>query len=79
MRQYCYNENAIENKSSGFLAFRFQSCIIVRVEKDDWTIEMIAEKILRLEEKYTNEFNTKKNMLEREYNNKLEEIERNIK
>ena len=41
--------------------------------------ETDAEKILKLEEKYTNEFNTKKNMLEREYNSKLEEIEKNIK
>ena len=36
-------------------------------------------KILQLEEKYTKEFNAKKNSLESEYNRRLDEIERNIK
>ncbi len=36
-------------------------------------------KILKLEEKYTNEFNTKKAALEKEYNNRLENIERSIR
>ena len=36
-------------------------------------------KILKLEEKYTNEFNTKKSALEKEYTNKLNAIEKNIK
>ena len=37
------------------------------------------EKIIQLEEKYTNEFNTKKAALERDYNSKLDAIEKNIK
>lgn len=36
-------------------------------------------KILLLEDKYMNEFNTKKDALERDYNSKLETIEKNIK
>ena len=36
-------------------------------------------KIVELEEKYTKEFNMKKNILEAQYNKKLEEIEKNIK
>lgn len=36
-------------------------------------------KIVQIEEKYTKEFNTKKNALEAEYNRKLEEIEKNIR
>ena len=35
-------------------------------------------KIVQIEEKYTKEFNTKKNALESEYNRKLSEIEKNI-
>lgn len=38
-----------------------------------------ANKIAQIEEKYTKEFNTKKNSLEKEYNNKLELIEKSIK
>lgn len=41
--------------------------------------ETDTEKIIKLEEKYTNEFNTKKNSLEREYNTRLSSIESNIK
>ena len=41
--------------------------------------ETDGEKIIQLEEKYTNEFNTKKAALEREYNSKLDSIEKNIK
>ena len=37
------------------------------------------EKILMLEEKYTNEFNTKKDLIDKEYNSKLLQIEKNIK
>lgn len=40
--------------------------------------ETDSAKILQLEEKYTNEFNTKKQALEREYNAKLTAIEKNI-
>ena len=36
-------------------------------------------KIVEIEEKYTKEFNLKKNALENEYNNKLAEIEKSIK
>lgn len=36
-------------------------------------------KILQLEEKYTKEFNAKRNALDSEYNTKLDSIERNIK
>lgn len=36
-------------------------------------------KVLLLEDKYMREFNTKKEALERDYNNRLENIERNIK
>ena len=41
--------------------------------------ETDAAKILKIEEKYTNEFNTKKSALERDYNNRLMQIENNIK
>ena len=41
--------------------------------------ETDSNKILKLEEKYTNEFNTKKSLLEKEYNAKLDSIEKNIK
>ena len=41
--------------------------------------ETDADKIIKIEEKYTNEFNTKKSMLEKEYNNKLSSIEKSIK
>ena len=41
--------------------------------------ETDANKILKLEEKYTNEFNAKKLALEKDYNNRLEAIERNIR
>ena len=41
--------------------------------------ETDSNKILQLEEKYTNEFNAKKNALEKDYNHRLELIERNIK
>ena len=41
--------------------------------------ETDSNKILKLEEKYTNEFNTKKSLLEKEYNAKLDNIEKNIK
>ena len=36
-------------------------------------------KILKIEDKYTNEFNTKKAALEREYNNRLDAIEKSIR
>lgn len=36
-------------------------------------------KVLLLEDKYMKEFNTKKEALEREYNNRLNSIEKNIK
>ena len=36
-------------------------------------------KIIKIEEKYTNEFNTKKSLLEKDYNNRLSQIEKNIK
>ena len=41
--------------------------------------ETDESKILKIEERYTNEFNTKKSALEKEYNNKLSAIEKNIK
>lgn len=41
--------------------------------------ETDTNKIIKIEEKYTNEFNTKKALLEKDYNNKLASIERNIK
>ena len=41
--------------------------------------ETDTNKIIKIEEKYTNEFNTKKSMLEKEYNNKLSSIEKTIK
>lgn len=41
--------------------------------------ETDENKIIKIEEKYTNEFNTKKAMLERDYNNRLSSIEKNIK
>ena len=40
--------------------------------------ETDSNKIIKIEEKYTNEFNTKKAMLEKEYNNRLSAIEKNI-
>lgn len=41
--------------------------------------ETDASKILQLEEKYTNEFNTKKSALDKDYANRLNSIEKNIK
>jgi len=41
--------------------------------------ETDEKKIIKIEEKYTNEFNTKKSLLEKEYNARLSEIEKNIK
>ena len=41
--------------------------------------ETDSAKIIQLEEKYTKEFNTKKEALEKEYNNRLASIEKNIK
>ena len=41
--------------------------------------ETDENKIMKIEEKYTNEFNTKKTLLEKEYNNRLSAIEKNIK
>ena len=41
--------------------------------------ETDENKIIKIEEKYTNEFNEKKSALEKEYNNKLSAIESNIK
>ena len=41
--------------------------------------ETDESKILKIEEKYTNEFNTKKSLLEKDYNNRLSAIEKNIK
>jgi len=41
--------------------------------------ETDESKILKIEEKYTKEFNSKKSMLEKEYNNRLSAIEKNIK
>ena len=41
--------------------------------------ETDSAKIIKIEEKYTNEFNTKKSALEMDYNNKLLSIENNIK
>lgn len=40
--------------------------------------ETDENKILKIEEKYTNEFNTKKSQLEKEYNNRLSIIEKSI-
>ena len=40
--------------------------------------ETDENKILKIEEKYTNEFNTKKSLLEKEYNNRLNSIEKSI-
>lgn len=40
--------------------------------------EKDESKIIKIEEKYTNEFNTKKALLEKDYNSKLSEIEKNI-
>lgn len=40
--------------------------------------ETDSAKILQLEEKYTKEFNTKKQALEKDYNTKLSNIEKNI-
>ena len=41
--------------------------------------ETDENKIIKIEEKYTNEFNTKKSILEKDYNNRLASIEKNIK
>ena len=41
--------------------------------------ETDTNKIIKIEEKYTNEFNTKKALLEKDYNNRLSSIEKNIK
>ena len=41
--------------------------------------ETDENKIIKIEEKYTNEFNTKKSLLEKDYNNHLMAIEKNIK
>lgn len=41
--------------------------------------ESDENKIVKIEEKYTNEFNSKKSSLEKEYNNRLASIEKNIK
>lgn len=41
--------------------------------------ETDTDKILKIEEKYTNEFNTKKALLDKDYNNRLASIEKNIK
>ena len=41
--------------------------------------ETDENKIVKIEEKYTNEFNTKKSMLEKDYNNRLAAIEKSIK
>ena len=41
--------------------------------------ETDENKIVKIEEKYTNEFNTKKSLLEKDYNNRLSAIEKNIK
>ena len=41
--------------------------------------ETDSNKISQLEDKYINEFNAKKNALEKEYNNRLDAIEKNIK
>lgn len=41
--------------------------------------ETDTAKILQLEEKYTNEFNTKKAALDKDYANRLNAIEKNIK
>lgn len=41
--------------------------------------ETDENKILKIEEKYTNEFNSKKSLLEKDYNYRLNQIEKNIK
>ena len=41
--------------------------------------ETDEKKIIKIEEKYTNEFNTKKALLEKDYNTRLSAIEKNIK
>ena len=41
--------------------------------------ETDTNKIIKIEEKYTNEFNSKKALLEKDYNNRLASIEKNIK
>ncbi len=41
--------------------------------------ETDENKILKIEEKYTKEFNAKKEILERDYNTRLSSIEKNIK
>ncbi len=41
--------------------------------------ESDEKKIIKIEEKYTNEFNTKKSLLEKDYNSRLSAIEKNIK
>ena len=41
--------------------------------------ETDTNKIIKIEEKYTNEFNSKKALLEKDYNNRLASIEKTIK
>lgn len=41
--------------------------------------ETDENKILKIEEKYTSEFNTKKSILDKEYNSRLSTIEKNIR
>ena len=41
--------------------------------------ETDTDKIIKIEERYTNEFNAKKTLLEKNYNSRLSAIERNIK
>jgi Skp family chaperone for outer membrane proteins len=41
--------------------------------------ETDENKIIKIEEKYTKEFNTKKSLLEKDYNTRLASIEKNIK
>lgn len=41
--------------------------------------ETDSNKIVQIEEKYTREFNAKKEALDRDYNNRLEAIEKNIR
>ncbi len=41
--------------------------------------ETDENKIIKIEEKYTNEFNTKKALLEKDYNARLSAIEKNIR
>lgn len=41
--------------------------------------ETDTDKIIKIEERYTNEFNAKKTLLEKNYNSRLSAIEKNIK